>query len=245
MTIKLDVELSPEQQQALANTDPRWWFTTVEFANAKSPIHPKIERLEIASSAKRNMVLPSLERLAPGARVLDLFCANGAFSFEAARLGAAEVLGLDYDEERIACATFTASLIDGSLSPVPSFSFGDIYRLGEFVGEPFDLTLALGGLYHLSDPVLALRNIRAATATGGHLIMQTSRILRLPGSWAKFLTVERTVDRTEGRAGVWKLTPKAVETMLRFAGFEILEALPVARLGLRRMAWYGAVCRAV
>src|SRR5436190_17527943 len=245
MTINLDVELSPEQQAALAKTDPRWWFTTFEFANATSPIHPKIERLEIASSAKRTMVLPSFERLAPGTRVLDLFCANGAFSFEAARLGASEVFGVDYDEARIECAKFTASLVNGSFSLIPSFAFGDIYHLGELVNEPFDLTLALGGLYHLSDPVLALRNIRAATATGGHMILQTSRIIRLPGSWAKFLTVERTVDRTEGRAGVWKLSPKALETMLAFTGFEILERLPVARLHGRKMAWYGAVCRAV
>jgi hypothetical protein len=77
------------------------------------------------------------------------------------------------------------------------------------------------------------------------MILQTSRIIRFPGSWAKFLMVERTVDRTEGKAGVWKLSPKAVETMIAFAGFEILERLPVERIRGRRMAWYGAVCRAV
>lgn len=246
MAIHFDFELTPSQKEALAATDPRWWFTRVEFANATSPIHPKIGRLELANDMKRDVVLSSVERLVPGKRVLDLFCANGSFSFEAARLGASEVLGVDYDELRIDCANFIAGIVEGLVPVVPRFAFHDIYRLGEVVDAPFDVTLALGGLYHLPDPALALRTMRAATKDGGMLVLQTSRIIRYPGSWAKFLTVERAVDRMESeRAGVWKLTPKAVETLLRYAGFEVLEVLKVPREKGRRIKWYSAVCRAV
>ncbi|NLG23868.1 MAG: class I SAM-dependent rRNA methyltransferase, partial [Clostridiales bacterium] len=37
--------------------------------------------------------------LCPGARVLDCFCHNGSFALNAARFGAAEVLGVDISEE--------------------------------------------------------------------------------------------------------------------------------------------------
>ncbi len=244
MPIRIDVELDPEHRRALAATDPRWWFTGFEFANAVSPTHPKAERLELASRWKRDMVLPALSRLAPGARVLDVFCANGAFSFEAAMRGATDVIGVDYDPPRIDCANFVAGIVDGKVSPLPRFEVVNVYELESSVEGPFDLTLALGGLYHVSDPVLVLERLRAVTQ--GYLILQTSRIIRLPGSWAKFITVRRVADRTESRgAGVWKLSTKALETMLTFTGFEILERFPVPRERGRRVPWSGAVLRAV
>jgi hypothetical protein len=43
-----------------------------------------------------------------------------------------------------------------------------------------------GGLYHVSDPLLILRKLRAVTREGGWFILQTSEILPLPGSWAQF-----------------------------------------------------------
>jgi tRNA (mo5U34)-methyltransferase len=238
----LEVDLSDEQRESLLRTDPSWWFTRFEFANAASPAHPKTARLEMANRMKQAMVLPWLDRLVPGKRVLDVFCANGGFSFESAVRGAAEVLGVDYDPPRIECARFIAELLDGRVAPLPRFQVGDVYELPAIVDGPFDVTLALGGLYHVGDPLLVLRNLRRVTE--GHLILQTSRVLNLPGSWAKFVVVHRAVDRTEeGGAGVWKLSRKALETMLGHAGFEVLERLPVPRVGGRRIPWYGAVCR--
>ena len=200
MTVRLDVVLPESKVEALRTTEPTWWFTGFEFANAASPRHPQAARLELANGWKREMVIPWLERLAPTARVLDVFCANGAFSFEAARLGAREVVGVDYDPPRLDCARFISSLVAESLPSVPTFLDGDVYALSSFVETPFDLTLALGGLYHVADPVLVLENLRRATRPGGHLIVQTSRIIRIPGSWARFVTVRHAVD-LDGRPG--------------------------------------------
>jgi 2-polyprenyl-3-methyl-5-hydroxy-6-metoxy-1,4-benzoquinol methylase len=244
MTVRIDLELSSPQIEELAGTDPRWWFTRFEFANAASPPHPHMQRLEQANRWKLEMVRPWLARLAPGARVLDAFCANGGFSFEASRAGAREVLGVDYDEDRVSCARLVAGFLDGAFSVVPRFRVADVYRLPSSVEGPYDLTLALGGLYHVADPALVLRNLREVTS--GHLILQTARVIRLPGSWARFVTVRRRVDRQgDGPAGVWKLTPRALEAMLAYAGFEVVERLPVPRVRSRRIPWYGAVCRAV
>jgi tRNA (mo5U34)-methyltransferase len=246
MTVRLDVVLPEAEVEALRSTEPTWWFTRFEFANASSPRHPQAARLELANAWKREMVLPWLERLAPEARVLDVFCANGAFSFEAARLGAREVLGVDYDPPRIACARFIGSLVGGSLSVSPSFLEGDAYRLPALVEPPYDLTMALGGLYHVADPVLVLDNLRQVTRPGGHLLLQTSRIIRVPGSWGKFITTRRVADRTEDRgAGVWKLSVKALETMIGYAGFRRVEVFPVLRRWGKRVPWYAGVWEAV
>ncbi len=246
MTVRLDVVLPESKIEALRTTEPTWWFTRFEFANAASPQHPHAARLELANGWKREMILPWLERLTPGARVLDVFCANGAFSFEAARLGAREIVGVDYDPPRLECARFIATLVAESVPVAPSFVAGDVYDLPRLVDPPFDVTMALGGLYHVADPVLVLDNLRRVTRPGGHLLLQTSRIIRVPGSWARFITVRRVADRTAERgAGVWKLSVKALETMIGFAGFERVATLPVPRRRGKRVPWYGAVWKAI
>jgi 2-polyprenyl-3-methyl-5-hydroxy-6-metoxy-1,4-benzoquinol methylase len=252
MTLRLDVELDPEQAKALRGTDPKWWFTHVAFANAESPQHPQYRKLEANNEFKRGLVLDWIARTAPGKRVLDTFCANGAFSFEAARLGASRVMGMDFDPPRIEAGNFVSDLLrDHGWPVVPEFRSGDVYQLPSVVGnDAFDVTIMAGGLYHVADPVLVLRRAREVTETGGHLVFQTSRLMWLPGRWARFMV--RPSDRREAGfssflpgEGVWQLTPGAVEAMLGVAGFRVLEARrpPVARR--RRFRWLAALCEAV
>lgn len=251
MTLTLDVRLTPDELARLEETDPRWWFTQFRFANGESPRHPASEKLEANNEFKRSLVGDWLERIVPGASVLDTFCANGAFSFEAARLGAGRVVGVDFDPPRIECAQMVARILSAHGWPVvPEFRTGDVYRLAEVAGDDFDVTVSLGGLYHVADPVLVLRRLREVTRTGGHLVFQTSRLAWLPGRWARFMV--RGEDRRGGGLsshregeGVWQLSPGAVEAMLQVSGFEILEVRrpPVARR--RRFRWYAALARAV
>jgi tRNA (mo5U34)-methyltransferase len=250
--ITLDVELTAEEAAQVAATDPRWWFTQVRFANTESPRHPSFEKLEANNEVKRELVLDWLRRAAPGASVLDTFCANGSFSFEAARLGADRVLGVDFDLPRIECAGMVAGLLSahGWTAAVPEFRAGDVYRLPEVAGGEFDLVLSLGGLYHVADPVLVLRRLREVTATGGRLILQTSRLLWVPGRWARFMV--RGEDR-RGRGltshrqgeGVWQLSPGAVDAILRVAGFRVLESRRPPVATRRRFRWYAALAEAV
>ncbi len=252
MTLLLDVALSPEELERIAATDPRWWFTQVRFSNAESPRHPSFPGLEANNEFKRGLVLDWLERVVPGRSVLDTFCANGAFSFEAARLGACRVLGVDFDPPRIECAEMVAGILAGhGWQMVPEFRSGNVYELGETTGgERFEVTMCLGGLYHVADPVLVLRRLREATEDGGYLVFQTSRMAWLPGQWARFMV--RAEDRRgkglsshkEGE-GVWQLTPGAALAMLRVAGFEVLETRRPSVTGRRKFRWFAALARAV
>jgi 2-polyprenyl-3-methyl-5-hydroxy-6-metoxy-1,4-benzoquinol methylase len=252
VTVRLDVELTPEELERIGSTDPRWWFTQFRFANGESPRHPKFPALEANNAFKRDLVLDWLERLAPGARVLDTFCANGAFSFEAARLGASRVLGVDFDPPRIECAQMVAGLLAAHGRPaVPEFRVGDVYELsGATGGERFDAVLCLGGLYHVADPVLVLKRLRETLETGGHLLFQTSRLVWVPGQWARFAVREedrRGAGLSSHRAGegVWELSPGAVRAMLRVAGFDILEARRPSVVKRGKFRWFGALARAV
>jgi 2-polyprenyl-3-methyl-5-hydroxy-6-metoxy-1,4-benzoquinol methylase len=252
VTVRLDVELTPEELERVAATDPRWWFTQIRFANGDSPRHPSFRALEANNRFKREMVLDWVERVSPGARVLDTFCANGAFSFEAARLGAARVLGVDFDEPRIDCARMVSELLAAHGWPVvPEFRAGDVYRLDEATGgERFDAVLSLGGLYHVADPALVLRRLREATEDGGNLVLQTSRLAWVPGQWARFAVREedrRGVGLSSHRAGagVWELSPGALIAMLRVAGFRVLATRRPPMAKRRKFRWFAALARAV
>jgi 2-polyprenyl-3-methyl-5-hydroxy-6-metoxy-1,4-benzoquinol methylase len=250
VALTLDVELGPEEIERVASTDPRWWFTEVHFANARSPRHPAAARLEGNNEFKRGLVLDWVERLAPRARVLDTFCANGAFSFECARLGAASVLGVDFDPPRIECGELVAGLLRAHDWPVvPEFRTGDVYELPAVVGATFDLVLSLGGLYHVADPVLVLRRLREVTADGGHLVLQTSRVVSAPGRWSRFM-VRGQDRRGQGLSshkrgeGVWQLSPGAIEAMLGVAGFRVVETRRPSLRKRRRFPWFAALAEA-
>jgi 23S rRNA (cytosine1962-C5)-methyltransferase len=78
--------------------------------------------------------------LAKGRRVLDLCCYTGGFSLNAARGGAAEVVGVDLDEEAIAQAVRNAKR--NRLTKTVEFVHADQFTyLREYKGEPFDLII--------------------------------------------------------------------------------------------------------
>lgn len=84
----------------------------------------------------------------------------------------------------------------------------DVYNIAErFSGnEPFDVTLALGGLYHVPDPPYVLYQLREVTSR--YLIIQTSSILPGPLNGTRFvLRGDRThqgLPSIRGGRGVWK-----------------------------------------
>ncbi len=234
MGLTLDVSLTPTEQQLIAASDPRSWFTQFRFNNAESPRHPAYGPLEVYDEMKRRLIVPWLKRVVPGKSVLDTFSANGGFGFEAARSGARSVLGVEFDESRVACANLTASILaNHGWETVPHFNVGDVYKLSSEAPGPFDVTLCLGGLYHVADPVFVLRQLRSVTTEGGHLLLQTvvlrtTSIVPLPGAWATFWSVQE--DRTQAGfsslssgSGRWHFTWRLVDQMLSFVGFRVLE----------------------
>jgi 23S rRNA (cytosine1962-C5)-methyltransferase len=119
--------------------------------------------------------------LAHDARVLDLYCFNGAFSVQAACAGAAAVLGVDRSEPALKLAAEAAALnrVGETCSFRRGEAFGETARLAA-AGERFDIVIADPPAFAKSrkDVPAALRGYRklarlaaAVTASGGILFL--------------------------------------------------------------------------
>ncbi len=102
-----------------------------------------------------------------GLRVLDIGCAEGFFSFEAQRRGASEVVSLDFDAE---CVKRFAICAEALGLPIRARVMS-VYDLDPSELGTFDLVFFFGLLYHLPDPLLALRKVAAVTS--GTLLIQS------------------------------------------------------------------------
>jgi len=173
------------------------------------------------------------------ASCLDIGCHEGFYTVAMARRGMRRVMGMDVREVNLRKARFVAEAL--GLSNV-SFFEGNCERLdAEQVGR-FDLTLFLGVLYHLENPMLCLRNLSAVT--GELAIVETQVIEEVHGStewgardWTReYQGVLAVIDEspefhadnreTGGTPVALCPSPKALEFMLRQAGFRKVEFLP-------------------
>ena len=91
-----------------------------------------------------------------GQRVLDIGCAEGFFSFEAERRGAAEVVSIDPDPN-YSRRFQLVKIANDSKAVVYRTS---IYDLSPRTFGTFDVVFFFGVLYHLRHPMLALERIR-------------------------------------------------------------------------------------
>src|SRR5690606_33409449 len=100
---------------------------------------------------------PLLEKLnVEGAKVLDVGCNEGYFSFQIADMGAKKVVGLDIDNLRIEKAQFAKQFYH---SDSVFFLNQDIYSSDFDKLGRFDLTWCTGFLHRIPDPFRALDSI--------------------------------------------------------------------------------------
>lgn len=116
------------------------------------------------------MIIGAMRRLNfNGKRVLDIGCRDGALAFEAERLGAEEVIGIDSDlpAENIA-------FLGRALNSKARFERHNLYGLKTESFGLFDIILLPGVLYHLRYPFWGLRLVRDLLADGGLLLVETA-----------------------------------------------------------------------
>lgn len=94
-----------------------------------------------------------------GKSLLDVGCNAGFYSFEAKRRGAARVLGVDGQRQHIRQALFVRNVLGLDVE----FRRMNVYELDRRAIGQFDITLALGLIYHLKHLVLALENLYKVT----------------------------------------------------------------------------------
>ncbi len=94
-----------------------------------------------------------------GKTLLDVGCNAGFYSFEAKRRGAKRVLGVDGQRQHVRQGLFVRKVLGLEVE----FRRLNVYELTPRDVGQFDITLALGLLYHLKHPILALENLYQVT----------------------------------------------------------------------------------
>lgn len=94
-----------------------------------------------------------------GKSVLDVGCNAGFYAIEAKRRGAARVLGVDGQRQHVRQAVFVRKALGLDIE----YRRMNVYELNRRATGQFDITLALGLIYHLKHLVLALENLYEVT----------------------------------------------------------------------------------
>jgi tRNA (mo5U34)-methyltransferase len=169
-----------------------------------------------------------------GKSLLDVGCNAGFYSFEAKRLGAARVLGVDGQRQHIRQALLVRKVLGLDLE----FRRLNVYELDRQAIGQFDITLALGLIYHLKHLVLALENLYKVTRE--MLIIETAIMPpeRTPASFIHplgeaqmrlhALALVENPQAAKEQVYNWFLpSVAALEALLGNAGFESIEVVEV------------------
>jgi 2-polyprenyl-3-methyl-5-hydroxy-6-metoxy-1,4-benzoquinol methylase len=241
--LNVPFSLTPDELDEMAGIPANAWFTQVRFANAVSPRCQEASMLDVNHEMKKKLMSPWIQETVSGKRVLDLFCANGAFAVECALAGAREVVGIEFDAERVRCAAFLARVLGRNRAVAPKFCVGDVYALTEQAAQPFDVVLCMGGLYHIADPPHILTQIRRVMRE--KLIIQTSGILPGRSNKATFVIrddqTSKGLTSLRGGKGVWKVSISCFQAMLKHAELRVLQDKQPSRWQRQRFPWYCAL----
>lgn len=139
------------------------WFYTFEFSNgAATKVRDNL--VEKIHSDRAEIIFSFLDQLYQGKwqkiDCLDIACNQGWFSSQLAIRGAHQVTGYDIRESHIKMANTINGL--SNLSNL-NFQVQDFFEIDQNSCKEADLVFFLGILYHLDNPLQAIRKIRSLT----------------------------------------------------------------------------------
>ncbi len=233
--------MSPaEIQRGIDELGP--WFYRFQFADGLETTPAIPAEVEGIFATRLDMVRAAVDshfgaRL-PQVDCLDIGCHEGFYSIAMARQGARSVTGVDAREENLRRARFVTQAM--GVESV-QYKAGRVESLAGDMGRTYDLTLFLGVLYHVEDPMLCLRNV--AAVTGELCLIETQVVDEVEGSaewgsreWTRpyrgiLALIDESGEFAAGNreTGVSPMatcpSPNALLFMLRQAGFRKADIL--------------------
>lgn len=220
----------------------RWFYRFTLPGGRETPcaLPPDVEPIH---ETRRRMVFSVLDQYLAGrwhdAEALDVGCHQGWYSQHLAARGCRRVLGIDVRSRNIEDAKLMAKALGHANV---SFRTGNVIRLDPSELGKFDVVLVLGLLYHLENPIEALRAAHAVTR--GVCLIETQVIPNVAGvtDWGTarvtkyfpgcFGVIDETSDvesgNQEANVSTLSLVPslQALLFVLRSLGFSRVEVLP-------------------
>jgi SAM-dependent methyltransferase len=125
-----------------------------------------------------------------GVSAVDLACHQGYFSIELARRGCRPVAAIDARPEHVADCNLVAAAL--GLSDAVKARQCDVHAVRSADFGTHDLVLCFGLIYHLENPVGALRVARELTRPGGTCLVETQVVPNLSGpvDWGAYRFVK-------------------------------------------------------
>ena len=177
-----------------------------------------------------------------GLSALDIASATGRMSFLLAERGATDVRGVEIRAEQVEQAQLVKRLAGSRFAGVsfehdPSSADSPTYR----DGETYDLVLSMGLLYHLTDPIQHLRNLRRLTRKAA--LLHTLTHSGQSTLWQLVLEDPRFLTKAVGGVA-WVPPHRDLPGLLQSVGFARVEPISYPELsrwqrrldGLPRMA---------
>ena len=115
-----------------------------------------------------------------GRRFLDIGCGSGLHALAAHRLGAAEVVGIDFDPKSVE----TARSLFARFGAPGTFRVGDALQPNDDLGQ-FDVVYSWGVLHHTGDMVSAIRNAARHVRPGGLFALALYARTPFCGAWKR------------------------------------------------------------
>ena len=181
-----------------------------------------------------------------GKRVLDVACNCGGFTVEAAKLNSEYVLGIDIVKRYLEQANFIKHALN--LEQVEFKEIG-IESVDESSVGLFDVTFCFGILYHLENPVLAMKQLSSVTKK---ILLVDTDVMPTPETkaplWRMNFPAVSTVESHDITTSLWRgagrtvqFTPNedAVVELLKFLGFSTVSKIEPKQEGLEERYYKG------
>ncbi len=219
------------------------WFYRFEFGDGLETASAVPEGVVVTFESRRLMMDRAVtahfgERLRE-IECLDIGCHEGFYSLAMSRRGVKKVAAVDARPENLRRARFVADAM--GIDNI-QYSLGRVETLVADLGRTFPLTLFLGLLYHVEDPMHCLRQVAAVTEE--MCVIETQVVDEVEGftewGWHEWTRPYQGIiavideagefDAGNRETGVGPMatcpSPKALLYMLKRAGFRRAEILP-------------------
>ena len=242
---------SPEEVEELVASVP-FWYHSIDLGHLSTP---GVTPAQSLSKTFRKLRIPDLQ----GKSVLDIGAWDGFYSFKCEQLGASRVVALDHYVWSLELGPFIAEwasgrgpgvgedseywhpadlpgrrgydtahrILDSRVETVAEdFMVTDLERLGMY-----DVVLYLGVLYHIQNPLEALK--RLAAVTRELAVIETSAIALPFTGKTPLCEFFETDELNNDASNWWAPNQEALEGMCRAAGFRRVETV----VGPSLMRW--------
>jgi tRNA (mo5U34)-methyltransferase len=230
--------VAPELQAEI-NGDLDWMYEWELGGQKVQLLNPELEtvhptKLDLIEEPVRAV----LDAAGPRATGIDLACSEGWFAHRLLDWGAQRVVAYDLRERNVRRARLVRDHL-GIHSGRLDFEEADLYKLDVDALGTFDVVILFGIIYHVEDPVGAIRRARALTR--GICVIDTAltrqqrplmhtwgvydEVLEAPASFAAKLEADAATNPVASGTGIVSMVPNraAVELMLEAAGFRTWE----------------------